>query len=92
MSNPNVLPTPSILHSKYRAAKQRIRQLEEHNQQLLAGGQHLLKLEAEARNKADVLDYLLGDANRLPDVLKNAGHIEVLIQKGEPTNERKSGG
>lgn len=84
MSTPNNLPTPSILHSKYRAAKQRIRELEEHNQQLLAGGQLLLKLEAESRRKADALDYLLADiTNRLPDALKGAGYIEIHPRGGD---------
>ncbi|MGR6091395.1 hypothetical protein ACU4IU_12600 [Brevibacterium sp. CSND-B09] len=84
MNTPNDLPTPTVLHSKYRAAKQRIRELEEHNQQLLAGGQYLLKAEAEARKKADILDYLLADVtNRLPDVLRNAGYIEFHPKGGE---------
>lgn len=88
MSTPNNLPTPSILHSKYRAAKQRIRELEEHNAQLLAGGQHLLKLEAEARRKADALDYLLADVtNRLPAALQDAGFIKIN-PKGNNENQR----
>lgn len=84
MNTPNALPTPSVLHSKYRAAKQLIRELEEHNQQLLAGGKYLLKSEAEAQKKADILDYLLADVtHRLPDVLRDAGYIEVHPKGGE---------
>lgn len=75
MTTPNDLPIPTILHSRYRAAKRRIRQLEQQNKELKAAGRTLVRLEGEARAKADVYDYLMNDiANRLPNTIREANN------------------